>query len=88
MEPEPRSVEIGSGVEIKWHEPNPALTWDELKQMEGKPVWMEFMNGEKYWIVIRSIGQLRDGTWMMTDDTEFYTGNGKNNWRAYREERK
>ena len=31
------------------HEPNPALTWEQLKQMEGKPVWIEFLNDEGEW---------------------------------------
>ena len=25
---------------------NPSLTWDELKQMEGKPVWVEEIGGK------------------------------------------
>ena len=28
---------------------NKPLTWDELKQMEGKPVWIEFLNDEGEW---------------------------------------
>ena len=28
---------------------NPALTWDELRQMEDKPVWIEFLNDEGEW---------------------------------------
>lgn len=48
LTPEPLSAEIGSGVEIKWHEPNPPLDWDELRQMEGKPVWLEW-TGEPSW---------------------------------------
>ena len=36
---------------------NPALTWDELKLMEGKPLWVEeyYYNGQKksagWWLV-------------------------------------
>lgn len=28
---------------------NEPLTWNELKQMEGKPVWIEFLNDEGEW---------------------------------------
>ena len=41
---------------MDWHEEmeeirrsltNDLLTWDELKQMEGKPVWIEYTDDEK-----------------------------------------
>ena len=31
---------------------NPALTWEQLKQMEGKPVWVEHLCGVLRWGVI------------------------------------
>lgn len=32
---------------------NPPLTWDELRAMEGKPVWVEQCNGDtKGWLLI------------------------------------
>ena len=65
---------------------NPPLTWKELSNMKGKPVWMEFKNGDKFWIVIYNVGRLQDGTLMLTDKTEFYTDRGKD-WNAYRRER-
>ena len=33
-------------------ESNNALTWDELKQMEGKPVWMEYEDGKGGWVIV------------------------------------
>ena len=33
-------------------ESNNALTWGELKQMEGKPIWIETDDNEKFWIVV------------------------------------
>ena len=80
----------------KWRE-NPPLTWDELKTMEGKPVWVEynfqignkeFRDNSKCWCIIRKFKP-----WY---DTEIIiTGNGivlsKNEqvkcWQAYRKER-
>ena len=32
---------------------NPALTWDELKTMQGKPVWVEYEScNRKVWAII------------------------------------
>ena len=81
--PNPEKVEGKPDIDESMNQP---LTWEELSAMKGKPVWMEFESGEKYWTVIYSVGQMRDGTWMMSDKNEFYTGNGKN-WKAYRKER-
>ena len=47
------------------HEPNPALTWDELRTMEGKPVWVEVLddNGDHYkwrgdgWYIVKDFMQ-------------------------------
>ena len=35
--------------EEDWKDRCLPLTWDELKQMEGKPVWIEFLNDEGEW---------------------------------------
>ena len=35
--------------EFNQQQVNPQLTWDELLQMEGKPVWVEFLNDEGEW---------------------------------------
>ena len=34
------------------HEPNPALTLEQLKQMEGKPVWVEIDGYNGYWTIV------------------------------------
>ena len=70
-------------------ERNNPLTWDELKQMEGKPVWVEdaFENGE--WYIIERV------TWsglMIThdrwgDESEFKVKDIGDVWQAYRKER-
>ena len=39
---------------------NPPLTWDELKTMEGKPVWLEFLNDEGNW----------NGEWCLVESSD------------------
>lgn len=47
------------------HEPNPALTWNELKAMEGKPVWVEWTKTEEsYWCFV--------GEWFDDDEMRIY----------------
>ena len=64
---------------------NPPLTWDELKTMEGKPVWV-VVDGKERWHIIREVSHehliLESGLplhrcWM----------NHPNGWQAYRKER-
>lgn len=72
---------------------NPPLTWDELKDMEGKPVWVEYLrDGATYdaeWCIVKDIDD------NLLHDTEGY-GYGRANkygdgygigWQAYRRER-
>lgn len=69
---------------------NPPLTWDELKQMEGKPVWVEFFYED---------GQHFDSDWFLVGfvSESFCDVIGKlgtsrlvknDYWQAYRKERK
>ena len=64
---------------------NHALTWDELKSMEGKPVWL-VVDGKERWRIIREVSSehliLESGLplhrcWM----------NHPDGWQAYRKER-
>lgn len=61
----------------EWCE-NPPLTWDELNQMEGKPVWIEgsFITEGPHWIIVGP-SHLYDGK---------IVGYGKT-WQAYRKEK-
>lgn len=79
----------------EWRE-NPPLTWDELKQMEGKPVWVEYMDDEQQtgWALIvknperPTFGKPKLFTFVR-DGGRFYltiTGYGKR-WQAYRKEK-
>ena len=71
-------------------EPNPALTWDELKQMFHRPVWIE-TTAKKGWNIIVSI----DGADMQVIHTAHrgpkLSGFSKADlgvtWNAYRKER-
>lgn len=62
---------------VKWKE-NPPLTWDELQQMEGKPVWIEgpFITEGPHWIIVGP-SHLYNGK---------IVGYGKT-WQAYRKEK-
>ena len=72
----------------EWKE-NPPLTWDELKSMEGKPVWIEdgLENGE--WCIIECFTE--SGRFIAhdryADDTVFKAIDMGNMWQAYRKER-
>lgn len=69
---------------------NPPLSWDELRQMKGKPVWVEFYRIGKVepydteWIIFKDIN--RD---YMADTNEFVykASDCGAYWKAYRKER-
>ena len=68
---------------------NPPLTWDELKSMEGKPVWMELLKGSwKGWDVVGGFTDDDFGEAMVTvrlDD--YYKADLGKMWQAYQKER-
>ena len=68
---------------------NPALTWDELKQMEGKPVWMEQCNGDtKGWLLIlRTNYDVINCTTKHGNSFYLYKSSYGKTWQAYRKER-
>lgn len=68
---------------------NPALSWDELKEMGGKPVWVveEGYQTWEYWSLVY---------WMKDDELTLLNENGRTTyskneqgtvWQAYRKER-
>ena len=63
---------------------NSALTWDELKQMEGMPVWVEEKGMLSIWIIIRDVTE----NWLYSTDCNAYRHEeyGKI-WQAYLKER-
>ena len=74
-------------------ERNEPLTWDELKLMEGKPIWIEEI-GQKYssphWVIHYGIEDAYDGDEILYLQPFFETET-KNSlgmtWNAYRKER-
>lgn len=77
---------------------NPPLSWDELKQMEGKPVWIELLNHDmwddpshrvdsEWWV----IGEVRKDDIILAtylDEMELCEEDIGVLWKAYRKERK
>lgn len=61
---------------------NPALTWEQLKQMEGKPVWVEPC---KEWMLITEI-ETEPHIWLLSLDGMDYDMS-LHEWQAYRKER-
>ena len=75
-------------------EENLPLTWNELKDMIGKPIWVE--RTEKYcvphWAIIENViewDSIPYGTLLLQpDDEELYISDHAKTWRAYRKEQK
>ena len=71
---------------------NPPLTWDELRQMEGKPVWVEQMeSGKAYgkWLLVQTPPCLGD-VYMVSRYRErimLYEPEMGKTWQAYGKER-
>ena len=63
---------------------NDPLTWDELRQMEGKPVWVEEKDMPSTWIIIWDVTE----NWLYPTGCDAYRHEeyGKT-WQAYRKER-
>lgn len=79
-----------------WKDRYLPLTWDELKQMGGKPVWIEYMDDEQQtgWALIAKnperpvFGKPKLFT-LVREDGKFYltiSGYGKR-WQAYRKKK-
>lgn len=70
---------------------NEPLTWDELKQMEGKPVWIELL-GKGKWKGWDIIGGFDDDDFGFATCTvrgdDYYLADLEKTWQAYRKERK
>ena len=69
---------------------NPPLTWDELKDMEGKPIWVEYEGFAPDWEVIIYTGNTKwkCGEVIETHLSILYKENQGKEWKAYRKERK
>ena len=71
----------------KRHEPNMPLTWDELKQMEGKPVWVETDN-VKFWTVVYNFRTICNQECLCCSKGYLCRStHARGDWQAYRKER-
>ena len=74
-------------------EDNPPLTWQELKQMEGKPVWVELLYHHpeqkyKYWDVIKRFDAVEGYDLIDLAQTGYlYKSLLNREWQAYRKKR-
>jgi len=68
---------------------NSALTWEQLKQMEGKPVWVEYENYAPDWEIIENVGTFKwaDGLFVETNTSILHKEDQGKTWQAYRKER-
>lgn len=73
---------------------NKPLTWDELKTMEGKPVWVEDHNDDdepynRWYIVERFIKEQGDEYAVLNDYyfSRKYFNDKTDGWQAYKKER-
>lgn len=77
-------------------ENNDPLTWDELKQMVGKPVWIDSVPQIRRWVIIKKFlpvgGNKNLFEMEVRDGGHFFRKNMKKDdpawWQAYRKERK
>lgn len=75
---------------------NPPLTWDELKAMEGDPVWMEYEDGKGGWVIVGKFFSLFEHEEPDAYIYMYYLHNKiecskelyGSYWKAYRKERK
>ena len=71
-------------------EDNPPLSWDELKQMEGKPVWIVPEEEKGYWFVIEFFNNnsyYGGDRVIFTNDVILNRCDLGKTWQAYRKER-
>ena len=68
---------------------NEPLTWDELRTMEGKPVWVEALL-YKQWAVVAYVGDEHirfEGVNLYAPESRCYMGKD-DGWQAYRKEKR
>ena len=87
--------ELSKWIDQDWKDRCLPLTWDELKQMEGKPVWVEEENQPSQWCLIVEVETDEDDdpefvsmtVFDCQGDYWFYKNNMGTKWQAYRKER-
>lgn len=72
---------------------NPALSWDELREMEGKPVWVEYISCKrKVWAIVDcfytdAFGKVKINVALPHDYWNLERELMGKTWQAYRKER-
>ena len=88
-----RTLQCGYVKAMADLEDNPALSWDELKGMEGKPVWVEAeslsVGVSPYWNDWYIIKSFSNDEFMYCNDGFKWAKETQGRlWQAYRKERK
>lgn len=78
---------------VQLFDDNPPLTWDELKQMEGKPVWVEPSGADGYWIIPYMFSETGGAEYCFAQGDQYWKEYMRDrddgiSWQAYRKERK
>lgn len=89
-------IALGNITETLEKLDNPALTWDELRQMEGKPVWIDSVPLVRRWVIIKKFHPIGGNKNLFDMEVEdgghFLRKNMRRDdpawWQAYRKERK
>ena len=71
---------------------NPPLSWDELKTMEGKPVWVEPSGGDGYWVIPNMFSDSGGSEYFFAEGDQYWKEYMRDaddgySWQAYRKER-
>jgi hypothetical protein len=81
-------IALGNITETLEKLDNPALTWDELRQMEGKPVWMEDLNDKGDWVLLSGTeDEYLYFVYRNCAEYKIYRDKQGTVWQAYRKER-
>lgn len=86
--------ELSKWKDEDWKDRYLPLTWDELKQMKGKPVWLEYnyhISNEKFrgWCIISEFNPWRDTEFIITNRGFVLSKNEQDiYWKTYKKERK
>ena len=88
--------ELSKWIDEDWKDRCLPLTWDELKTMEGKPVWVEADDGKyKGWVIVGKFYSLLEKEDLDAHVDLYYFGRSMEYskemygyyWQAYRKER-
>jgi len=68
---------------------NPPLTWEELRTMEGKPVWIETDDNGEFWTVVDNFRTICNQECLCCSKGYMCRStHARGDWQAYRKKRK